>query len=112
PDDDQRPLQILRSIERGAGILPSLDGADEQEVALAVAESRRERGIDAVRDDADLLLWNPVEVEQVVARPIRDGDDAVGLTRRARDGRLEDEPILPRLQAGGALGGAAVQGGG
>ena len=59
---------------------------------------------------SDVLRGDPVEVLEVLPRPLGDGDHAVGALRRARDDRAEDEPVLSGHQVGLALEGQVVDG--
>ena len=68
----------------------------------------REGGIDAVRGDDDLLVRDVVELAEVAARPLGDGEHADCLPRRARDDLLEDEPVLAAHQRRLALEGEVV----
>jgi hypothetical protein len=63
-----------------------------------------------VCDDGDLLLGDVVEVDEVLLRPVGDGDHVVGVARGAWDDGLEDEPVAARHQLGLALEGEVVHG--
>ena len=83
-DDDERHAERLRGGERGQRVLARLDGADEQEVPVVTVAGRAEGGIGCERRDGDLLLRNPVQLDEIVARP--QGDREHGAARRAERG--------------------------
>ena len=70
---------------------PQLRRSLREQVALARPVPRRDRRIDAVRNDRDLFGGDPVEVEQVLPRSLRDGDDAdVRLSPRLAEASATD----------------------
>ena len=110
-DDDDGHAELVSRVHGRAWILAALHRTDHEQVAGVVRRLvRREDRVDPVRDHLHRRRRDPVELFEVFARPLGDGDHAVGALRRARDDRAEDEPVLPRHQVGLALEGQVVDG--
>ncbi len=94
-----------QGLDRALRILARLDRPDDERVRRAVLTRavRRERGIDAVRGDDDLLVRDVVELDQVALRALGDGQHAIGVTGGAGNGRPEDQPVAQAHQARVAL---------
>jgi hypothetical protein len=54
--------------------------------------------IDAVRCDDDTTLGDPVELDEVATRPLRDGEHAGSARHCARHDPAEHEPVAKRHQ--------------
>jgi hypothetical protein len=106
---DQHQPQIVAyerdCFERRNWILPGLKCPDEERVRRFTARRtvRREERVDAVRRHHDLLRRNPVMLDEVPLRPLRDGEHAGRAPDRARHHRPEDEPVAAAHQLRVAL---------
>src|SRR4029077_16491616 len=71
---------------------------------------RHELGTWRERSDSDLLLGQPVELDEVRACSFGDGEDVRGPARRPRDDGLEDRTLSPTHHARVALEGKVLDG--
>src|SRR5207245_7344188 len=93
-DHAQLDLEALRGGREALEVLAGLERPDcEHEVALGSAAVRREDGGDGVRDDADALL---VDAQQLDELPLRELGDRNHTPRGADDPRHERATVRAR----------------
>jgi hypothetical protein len=102
PRHHEPDAELLRSIDRGERVLPPLDRADEQEVAVGPA-ARSERWVDGVGRDDDLGGWRSVQLHEITPRALRDREHPGRAPYGARDDGAEDEAVAPAHHMGVAL---------
>ena len=109
-DDDERHPDGPRSGERGERVLARLDAAHEEEIAVVAAVRRAELRAGSERRDGDLLRGDAVELDEVVARPLRNGEHVRGATRRPWHDELEDRALARSHRRRVALEGEILHG--
>src|SRR5579884_826792 len=110
-DRDERQAELLRRYGRGERILPPLDRADEQEVVVVRAVGlRAEDRVVRKRGHDDLLGFEPVELDEIVLRSLRDRQHPRRPPRRPRHDGSEDRCLPPAHQGRVTLEGEVLHG--
>ena len=102
PHDPQLDARPLRRLDRAAEVLARLERSHREHVVARRPRPRLgEDGLEPVRDDANPLDGNVEQLDELVTRERRDGDDRVGASRPR--GASATRPVC-RCQGGKASG--------